>query len=189
MRPSQRDWWEWHRPYDEPGSFLARRLDIVQQRVREALDRCRPGAIRAVSMCAGQGRDLIGVLVEHPRRHDVTARLVELDPRNVRVARAHIRAAGITGIEVFEGDASPTDVYDGFVPADLVLVCGVFGNISAADIQATIHQLPTLCAAGATVIWTRHRLEPDITPTIRLSAGRSSLRAPRPPACPAGRSE
>jgi hypothetical protein len=35
----------------------------------------------------------------------------------------------------------------------LVLVCGVFGNISAKDIEGTIARLPQLCADGATVIW------------------------------------
>jgi hypothetical protein len=30
-----------------------------------------------------------------------------------------------------------------------------------------VKALPSLCAAGATVIWTRHRAEPDLTPTIR----------------------
>jgi hypothetical protein len=33
------------------------------------------------------GRDVIGVLAGHPRRDDVRARLVELDERNVAVAR------------------------------------------------------------------------------------------------------
>jgi hypothetical protein len=32
-----------------------------------------------ISLCAGQGRDLLGVLADHPRREDVRARLVELD--------------------------------------------------------------------------------------------------------------
>jgi hypothetical protein len=31
-------------------------------------------------MCAGQGHDVLGALPDHPRRGDVTARLVELDP-------------------------------------------------------------------------------------------------------------
>jgi hypothetical protein len=48
-----------------------------------------------------------------------------------------------------------------------VLVCGVFGNISAADITATITALPGFCVPGAHVIWTRHRRPPDATPAIR----------------------
>ncbi len=37
-----------------------------------------------------------------------------------------------------------------------MLVCGVFGNISDNDIERTIAYLPTLCAPGAWVIWTRY---------------------------------
>lgn len=83
------------------------------------------------------------------------------------LARRAVQKAGLDGVQVVVGDASITDAYNGAVPADLVLVCGVFGNISAPDIQHTIAGLPQLCAKDATVIWTRHRLPPDITPTIR----------------------
>ncbi len=65
------------------------------------------------------------------------------------------------------GDASITDAYKGAVPADLILMCGVFGNITADDIANTIGHLPRLCAPAATVIWTRHRQPPDLTPHIR----------------------
>ena len=64
-------------------------------------------------------------------------------------------------------DASITDAYVGAVPADLILLCGVLGNVSAADIANTICHLPRLCAPGATVIWTRHRHPPDLAPYIR----------------------
>jgi hypothetical protein len=53
------------------------------------------------------------------------------------------------------------------VPAHVVMVCGVFGNVSDDDVRATVEELPRLCAPGATVIWTRHRRRPDLTPTIR----------------------
>jgi hypothetical protein len=48
-----------------------------------------------------------------------------------------------------------------------VIACGVFGNIPDADIVRTIRTIPTLCARGATVIWTRHRRPPDATVLIR----------------------
>lgn len=83
------------------------------------------------------------------------------------LARRAAREAGLDGVEVLAGDASLTDSYVGVVQADLVLDCGVFGNISAPDIQHTIAGLPQLRAKDATVIWTRHHLPPDITPTIR----------------------
>ncbi len=66
-----------------------------------------------------------------------------------------------------QGDASLSAAYVGMVPADIVLLCGVFGNISDADIQRTIGTLPQLCRSGGTVIWTRHTEPPDFTPTIR----------------------
>jgi hypothetical protein len=76
------DWHEWHDAYDSPDSYLGRRLALVQERIRLALDDAPPGPLTAISICAGQGRDLIGVLADRPRRHDVRARLVELDERN-----------------------------------------------------------------------------------------------------------
>ena len=47
------------------------------------------------------------------------------------------------------------------------MACGVFGNVSDEDIRATVAMLPSLMATGGAVIWTRHRLEPDLTPSIR----------------------
>jgi hypothetical protein len=114
-------------------------------------------------MCAGQGHDLIGALEGHPRARDVRARLVELNEPNV----ARARAAAPAGVDVVDGDASDTTMYSGAVPADIVLANGVFGNISASDAEHTINCLPSLCAPGATVVWTRHRRPPDATPALR----------------------
>lgn len=162
---SQTDWFAWHSPYDDPGSLLSRRLAMIRARLAEALDRCRPGRVQVVSMCAGQGHDILGVLSRHPRAGDVVARLVESDPRNAALARQG--AAPFAGVEVVEADAGSTDSYAGAVPADIVLACGVFGNISDDDIHRTIAAFPSLCAQGAAVIWTRHRLEPDRTSQVR----------------------
>jgi hypothetical protein len=158
-----KDWHAWHDDYDVPGSVLARRLSAVQDRIREALDGAGPGRITVLSACAGQGRDLLEVLATHPRRDDVVARLVELDPENADTAR---RAATGLAVEVVVGDAALTDHYADRIPADLVLLCGIFGNISDADIEATISYCPQLCATGATVIWTRHRRAPDLVPQL-----------------------
>jgi hypothetical protein len=158
------DWVDWHADYDVPGSKLAHRLRIVQARIRAALDGMPAGPRTAVSVCAGQGRDLIDVLADHPRGPDVRARLVELDPRNVAAARDAARAAGLGGVEVVEGDAGVTDRYAGFAPADLVVACGVFGNIPDAEVMATVDACGSLCARGATVVWTLHRGDPDRVP-------------------------
>ncbi len=152
----------WHDDYDVPGSALAARLGVVRDRIRDALDRYPPGPVRVVSLCAGDGRDLFGVLAGHPRRDDVTGLLVEWDVHNVMRARA----AAPPGVSVHLGDAALTDTYAGRVPADLVLMCGIFGNISGEDILGTVLAAPGFCAPGATLVWTRHRRPPDLVPQI-----------------------
>jgi hypothetical protein len=150
--------------------------------VGRALDAVPPdhaGPVRIVSLCAGQGRDVIDVVAGFPRREEISALLVELDPALVAFARARADAAGVGAVvRIVEGDASLSRWYEDQVPADLVLVCGVFGNISAGDITATIEALPSFCRPGSHVVWTRHRRPPDATPAIRAcfaAAGFSEL--------------
>ena len=57
--------------------------------------------------------------------------------------------------------------YAGAVPAQVVLACGVFGHLSARDIESTSAWLPRLCDRGAHVIGTRHRRDPDRAPWMR----------------------
>ena len=146
---------------------MAERLRVVQQRIREALDRSPPGPVRVISACAGDGRDLLGVLADHPRASEVRARLVELSSELVEAGRSRVERAGLRGVEFRQGDASISAAYTGAVPADIVLVCGIFGNISDADVREAIHHLPELGRGGCTVIWTRGRFDPDLTPAIR----------------------
>lgn len=119
---------------------------------------------------------MIGVLAGHPRRDEVRARLIELDERNVAVARQAAQAAGLDGVELLQADAGVTDSCVGAVPAQIVVACGIFGNITASDIQATVAALPSLCVPGALVLWTRHRGAPDLTPTIRSWFGEAGFR-------------
>lgn len=163
---ADQDWLAWHERYDQPGSQLARRLVVVQDRITRALDAAPPGPVKVLSMCAGQGRDLLGVLERHPRRDDVAGVLVELDPRNADVARGRVRDLGLSGIDVVTGDAALTDHYLAHCPAQLVLACGVFGNITGEDIRRTIGYCAALCAPGGTTVWTRHRNDPDMVPQI-----------------------
>lgn len=162
----RRDWVAWHRAYDAPGSPLAQRLVLVQDELRVALERAPAGPVRLLSLCAGQGRDVLGVLATHPRRDDVTARLIELDPDLADAARTESSAQGLD-VDVRTADAGLTDGYVGAVPAQVVLICGIFGNVSVEDIERIIRSLDQLCASGASVLWTRHRNPPDMTPTIR----------------------
>lgn len=151
------DWVQWHERYENPSGSLSRRLLVVQQRIGEFLDRCPSGPVRIIGMCTGDGRDLLGVLETHSRAADVVGRLVEIDETLAERARARAPST----IDVRCGDAGLTDAYVGAMPADLVLCCGVFGNITDEDVRATIAAWRSLSRVGGTVIWTRGGAPPD----------------------------
>ena len=160
------DWVAWHDAYADEQSALSRRLRIVRGLVREALP-LRPGTtFRVVSVCAGRGDDLVHVLRRYEFARQVRGRLVELDPDNARALRRAVHASGL-GLEVLAADAGDLAAYEGAVPADLVLLGGVLGNVSDNDAHNIIGAMPQFCATGATVIWTRSRRPPDLTPRIR----------------------
>ncbi len=161
------DWDRWHRDYDDPASSLSARLASVQRQLAAAIDRAPAGLVSLVSLCAGQGRDVLGVLPLHRRRDDVRAVLLEYDSRNANVARREAVSRELSHVEVREADASLIASFSDALPAQVLLLCGIFGNVSDADVERMIAAAPALCAPGATVIWTRHRRSPDLTPTIR----------------------
>jgi len=141
-----RDWLAWHRDYDDASTSLSRRLSVVQHHLRTAL-RDGVGSLQLISVCAGAGRDVLPVLAYANR--DVRAVLVELDAGLAQDARGTVRRLGLANVRVVTGNAGTTDVYADFVPAEVVLVCGVFGNISDDDVRQTIAVLPTLTAPAA----------------------------------------
>ena len=160
-------WQEWHEAYADESSPLSRRLRLVQDHVRQWLDERPEADLTVVSACAGQGHDLLGVLGGRDDAHRVRATLLETDPVNAAAARDAAERLGLSHVRVVEADAGRLSSYAGAVPADLVLMVGVFGNITDDDVHRTVAALPQLCAAGATVIWTRTREAPDLTPTLR----------------------
>jgi hypothetical protein len=158
------DWFAWHEPYADSDSPLSKRLRIVQRHIDAWLDARPDPALSVLSLCAGQGRDLIGVLAQRPAdAARISADLIEKDPRNSTVARA----SAPHQVRVHQADAGDWATYDGLPEADLLLVVGVLGNIPESEIIATIAALPAFCAPGATVIWTRTREAPDLTPAMR----------------------
>ena len=71
-----RDYVQWHEAYDDPGSELSRRLRAVQGYLRARLD-ATSGPIRVLSVCSGDGRDILGVLADRADRERVSG---VLDP-------------------------------------------------------------------------------------------------------------
>ncbi len=158
-------WQRWHEPYDDPTSLLSRRLRMVQWYIGEWLDSRADARLTVLSLCAGQCHDLLGLLEARADRDRVHAVAVELDPGNVALARD--AAAGLPQVQVREADAGDPASWADVSPVDLVLLTGMLGNISDDDVQRTVAALPALCRGGATVIWTRTRRLPDLTPAIR----------------------
>ena len=164
---SSTDWNAWHADYADANSALSRRLRVIQQHIADWLNETAPASVSALSVCAGDGRDLIDVLGQRRDAARVSALLVEADEQLVARATARAAACDLPGVTVSCADAGRMGAYMSVGPADLVLLSGVFGNISDDDVRRTIDALPQLMAAGGTLVWTRHRKAPDLTPLIR----------------------
>lgn len=162
------DWIAWHERYEDPGSSLARRLGVVQRRIAGALDALAPLADRRVlSLCAGDGRDVIDVLRRRTTGPDPKSRLVELDPDLADRARRRAEAAGLRTLEVVTADAGDPAAWRDLLPVDLLLLSGIFGNVADIDIRAIIAAAPTMVTPGGFVIWTRGNRAPDQRCAIR----------------------
>jgi hypothetical protein len=162
------DWIAWHREYDDPTSSLARRLAVVRGRIGHALDLLGTGPLRILSLCAGDGRDVIPVLAAHPRALDVSAVLVERDPLLADAARERVAATGLDRVDVRCGDASTVTNFVDTLPVDLLMLCGIFGNVTEDDIDHTISSSPSLLRPGGYVLWTRGAHGPgDVRGRIR----------------------
>jgi hypothetical protein len=129
-------------------------MRTVRKHVASVVKACPPGPVTVVSICAGQGRELIGALENHPRREDVRGRLVELDADNAAFAQQWAKRAHLDALEVVNGDASVSDAYAGLPRADLVVVSGLFGHVDDNDRLSTIAFLRQLLRSGGSVVWT-----------------------------------
>jgi hypothetical protein len=157
MAGELRDYEAWLRDYEDPASALSWRLGVVRRAIGAALD-AHDGRMRIISICAGDGRDVLGALADRPERGDVVATLLEIHPGIAERARTAASAAGLSaGVQVRTVDAGVSDSYRDLAPAELVLLVGVLGNISDADMHRTITASAQLCAPGAWLIWTRGR--------------------------------
>jgi hypothetical protein len=74
----------------------------------------------------------------------------------------------------------PRQTFTKDVPAEIVLVCGLFGNLSDADIRRTIRHLPVLCTDRASVLWTLGRY---LAEQIRVRFVETGSRRCRIPSC------
>lgn len=163
-------WRDWHRQCAWLPELQAR-LRLVCREIRAALDNAPPGKLRLLSLCAGDGRDVLAALADHPRRADVHAVLLETDAEAISCGRASARPAGLeTRTEFVEADAGRTDSYVGRVPAAVVVLSGFLGHLRLEDVARLLESLPMLCAPGGSVVWSRH---------LRLHDGENAVAAIR----------
>lgn len=150
------NWNQWLKQYEDFPSLQAR-LRIVQAQITAALDDCPPGPIQIVSICAGDGRDVLGVLPNHPRRDDVSALLIDNELESINCGRTAAERSGLAKQMVFIcADAALSENYAGNAPADLVLLSGFLGHLRHGDVLGLLRSLPMFCKPGGSVIWNRH---------------------------------
>ena len=162
-----RDWLSWHEAYDDPSGSLARRLEVVKGRLSQALDGVTRRNPVLLSLCAGDGRDLLGVLSARTAEPQVAVVLVEREPTLALRATEAAAASGLTSVEVRRRDAGDPASFSDVLPVDVLLLCGIFGNIEHAAVKDLIEVIPTLVRPDGYVIWTRSGAEPDRRPEIR----------------------
>lgn len=132
------------------------RLRAVQEHFAQSLHQAPAGPVRIISICAGDGRDIIEVLRWHERRGDASAWLVELNRQSVAVGICNVRKARLDDAVHFRNrDATLFATYEDIGPADVLLLCGVWGHVAANERASLVSSVTSLCNTGAAIIWTR----------------------------------
>jgi hypothetical protein len=88
--------------------------------------------MRILSLCSGDGRDLISILARG-ERNMAHAILVEQDATLAQEGRATALKLGVDHVTAVTGDAGETESFAFALPVDLLLLCGIFGNVSEED--------------------------------------------------------
>jgi hypothetical protein len=154
LRMMNKNWIRFHDLYDT-WSPLQSRLRIVREHVASAITAAPAGPVRILSLCAGDGRDLLGVLIDHPRCAKVHACLVENSAELVARGDAMLRQLDLPAtVRFLHADATRADTYLAIAPADIVIAAGVFGNLSHESARRLVRSLRSLCNTEGTVIWT-----------------------------------
>jgi SAM-dependent methyltransferase len=155
------NWEHWHKGYNVEPSMQAR-LQLVREQAGRRLQEHPPGPFQIISICSGDSRDLLGLLRQHPRREEVTAWLLDTDRDSLDRGRTAAEKAGLARqCHFIQADAASARSYLEKIPADLVLISGVFGHLRPADVACLIDALPMLCRPGGHVIWNRHLVHND----------------------------
>jgi hypothetical protein len=81
---------------------------------------------------------------------------VENNPHSLAAGRDHARRAGLAdAIHFLQADATTFATYCDLTPADVVLLCGVWGHVPPHQRPALVRACQSLCKPSGVVIWTR----------------------------------
>jgi hypothetical protein len=159
------DWAQWHDLYDV-SLPLKERLLAVRAQIAAAAAKVPGTSVHLVSLCAGDGRDVIGTFAAAEARHDVHATLIASHPALVTRGQAAVEHLGLAGRITFRcADVTHSSTYVDLRPAQIIVLSGVFGNLKARDMPRLIVALPSLCDREASVIWTRNVFDDDAKAT------------------------
>jgi non-ribosomal peptide synthetase component F/acyl carrier protein len=149
-------WSNWHKNY-EVSPRLKARLQLVQGQIDGVLIAAPPGPIRILSICAGDGRDLLGLRPDHSRRPDIVAYLVDNDSPSLERGRREAAQIQFPGqLHFLEADATQNRSYQDLGHFDLVLISGLLGHLRPEGVTSLLTGLPMLCRHNGWVLWNRH---------------------------------
>jgi hypothetical protein len=152
------NWKEWHSQYDRC-EVMQSRLATVRQTIEQCLRLLPPGRQRILSVCAGDGRDIIPLIAQSPRRSDFRGVLVEQDAALVKAGQELIDAHELGRYLTFlQADATAPAIYAERIPCDLVLAAGVFGNLLPRDFDMFVRALGAFLKTDGYLVWTRNRV-------------------------------
>ncbi len=150
------DWAEWHKRYESVPS-LQERLAVVCEEISLAISATRTKPVRILSICSGDGRDVILSTAASKLRKSISGVLIELNPDLVARGRSTIKEFSLQEEISFQcSDATKSETYRSIAPAHIVVLSGVFGNLKYEDVGLLIDSLRSLCEPKARVIWTRN---------------------------------
>jgi hypothetical protein len=81
--------------------------------------------------------------------------LVELDPILARRAAKATSDGGLSSVEVRCADAGELSSFSDVLPVDILMLCGIFGNVEHPTVRHIVQAIPAMVASGGYVIWTR----------------------------------
>ena len=125
--------------------------------------------LRVLSLCAGDGRDVLPVLARWQAHKEIHGWLVELQSDLADRARDEAHSVSLRQLEVIRGDAAEPTEHTGAIPADLIVACGIFGRSRTPACSAWSSRCRR-CAPRART-WSGHGIGGILTSRPRSGSG------------------